>query len=169
MKQLKEILTINEVIKDDGSDQGIKAIYVDDTPNVFHKYPPPKKAKHWGYHLVVDCSDCNHDVDNPKIVSKFLTELVKELKMIAVGKPIVHQFKGERVEEGRGTSGVQIITTSSITFHSDDDQWSAYIDVFSCKEFHPKSVLKMIVKHFKPKHMIPLFLYRDASPKWPEK
>lgn len=124
------------------------------------------KSRHWGYHLILDISKCNKKVDDPKAVAAYLKDMVTALKMKAVGEPLVHQFTNPR---GRGTSGVQIITESSITFHSDDVEWSAYIDVFSCKAFKPQTAIDLTRKRFEPKHIgKPLFLYRDAGP-WPEK
>jgi S-adenosylmethionine/arginine decarboxylase-like enzyme len=139
----------------------MKAVEVDDMPTK----KVDGKTRHWGYHLILDVSDCNQDVDNPSVVAAFLKEMVEVLKMVAVGEPLVHQFTDPR---GRGTSGVQIITTSSLTFHSDDVDWAAYIDVFSCKQFEPQVAIDLTVKYFEPKHIGKLFLYRDAGP-WPEK
>jgi S-adenosylmethionine/arginine decarboxylase-like enzyme len=123
------------------------------------------KKDHWGYHLILDLSGCNKKVDDPAAVTAYLKDMVAALKMKAVGKPFVHQFTNPR---GRGTSGVQIITTSSITFHSDDEAWCAYIDVFSCKAFKPQTAIDLTKKHFQPKRVGGIFLYRDAGP-WPEK
>jgi S-adenosylmethionine/arginine decarboxylase-like enzyme len=129
--------------------------------------PARPDGDHWGYHLILDCSECNEMVDDPPMVTAYLREMVQALNMIAVGEPVVHQFTGEG-DEGRGTSGVQIITTSSITFHSDDDEWAAYIDIFSCKEFKPQIAIDLTKRHFAPKEMGCLWLYRDAGP-WPKK
>lgn len=144
--------------------KGLKPIELSDVI----KKPSKKRRKHWGYHLLLDLSGCNKKVDDPAVVKAYLKELVTVLKMKAVGEPIVHQFKGATVEEGRGTSGVQIITTSSITFHSDDEGEQAYIDIFSCKEFQPADAIKLTKRYFQPKKMGDEMIYRDAG-KWPEK
>jgi S-adenosylmethionine decarboxylase len=122
--------------------------------------------EHWGYHLILDCSGCNQKVDDPPTVTAYLKEMVQALKMVAVGEPLVHQFTGG--EEGRGTTGIQIITTSSFTFHSDDDADQAYIDIFSCKEFEPQTAIDLTDRYFEPKRCGAFWLYRDAGP-WPEK
>lgn len=122
--------------------------------------------KHWGYHLILDCSGCNDKVDDPPTVTAWIKEMVTALDMKAVGEPLVHQFTGG--EEGRGTTAVQIITTSSITFHSDDEAEQAYIDVFSCKSFEPQTAIDLTQKYFAPKRCGAFWLYRDAGP-WPEK
>lgn len=121
--------------------------------------------EHWGYHLVVDIADGNENIGKHKAIAEFLASMVVELKMRPIGKPIVLDITGQ---EGRGVTGVQILTTSHISIHTDDDKWTAYIDVFSCAPYDHKIALKHIEKTFKPKHMGYVWLYRDAG-KWPHK
>ncbi len=133
---------------------------VDDTAK-----PVRGKRQHWGYHLILDVSDGNKNIDDEKAVGAFLKDLVKALKMKAVGEPMIVRTDDQT---GRGLSAVQIITTSSITFHGDDDEWCAYIDIFSCKSFEPQHAIGVVEKYFSPKHIGKFFLYRDAG-RWPEK
>lgn len=123
------------------------------------------KRQHWGYHLLLDVSDCSKGIDDEKNVLEFLKQLVKELKMTPIGEPFLVKVKEP---DGRGISAVQIITTSTITFHGDDDEWSAYIDVFSCAPYEPKVAIDCVKKFFDPKHVGDLWLYRDAG-SWPRK
>lgn len=62
--------------------------------------------------------------------------------------------------EGHGTSAIQLITTSSITFHSDDKYLNGFIDVFSCKTYDPNIVIKSVEKYFTPKRIQYKFLKR---------
>jgi S-adenosylmethionine/arginine decarboxylase-like enzyme len=124
------------------------------------------KEEHWGYHLIMDMSHCNKDIDKPEVIKKFLKQMVKDLDMTAVGEPIIKHF--DTPPYGRGTTGVQILTTSTITFHSDDEKWSLYLDVFSCKSYDPKVVFDAVKKYFAPKHIGHKWLYRDAGD-WPRK
>lgn len=158
---------LHEIIKSEGEDEGVPSIYLDDSPSVYTGTKATQKDEHWGYHLILDCSNCNKDIDNTKKVAEFLSTLVKELKMKAIGKPVIYQPKG--AFDQRGISATQIISTSSITFHGDDEEWAAYIDVFSCKVFRPKVVIKTVQKFFQPKHIGALMLFRDASKIWPKK
>jgi len=123
------------------------------------------KGEHWGYHLMMDISDCNHHIDDLKSVESFITDLVEALKMERLGKPILVKVNGQ---DGRGITAVQIITTSTITFHGDDDKWSAYIDVFSCKVFDPQIAVDLVEEYFEPKKMGKFWLFRDAG-RWPSK
>ncbi|SRR5579885_1752959 len=136
-------------------------VEVDDVPSK----PLGGRRQHWGYHLILDISGCNHAIDDPAKVKAFLAELVAALKMKTLAPPVVVRVKGE---DGRGVTAVQLITTSSITFHGDDDRWCAYIDVFSCKPFAPKTALDLVRTYFQPKHVGKLWLFRDAG-RWPER
>ena len=124
------------------------------------------KGTHWGYHLLVDCSECNEYIDDEAKVELFIRELVKKLKMKPLGKPIV--IKVDNKEEGRGITAVQVITTSTITFHADDDKMSVYLDVFSCAPYEPKVALDLFYSYFEPKHIAYKWLLRDAG-SWPKK
>lgn len=139
-----------------GNWNNIKPEEIDDIPSS----KDLGKKGHWGYHLLIDASDCNTDIDDTVKVELFVRELVKKLKMKPIGKPIVVKVNDE---DGRGTTAVQIITTSTITFHGDDEKWSVYLDVFSCKQYEPKIALKLFIDYFQPKHMAYKWIYRDAG------
>jgi len=128
----------------------------------------PYKAtlkEHWGYHLLVQIAEGNKDLDNPKVVGKFLQEMCKELEMRPMGLPVVLNVTGV---EGRGVTAIQFITTSHISIHSDSDKMSAYIDIFSCAPYQHVTALKLIQKTFEPKSMGYKWLYRDSG-SWPRK
>jgi len=128
----------------------------------------PQKAKSerhtpeesWGFHLLIDCLDMDDEIDDEKDIEAFFTELIQALDM----KPL-SEFFCVRVdnEEGRGISAFQMITTSHIAMHFDDDGHNGFMDVFSCKKFDPRIVLQMIEKHFKPDNMMVQFVYRDTG------
>lgn len=119
---------------------------------------------HWGYHLLIDASECKRCDDKPYIV-QFFTHLIKELKMKPLTEPLIVSVNNET---GRGTSCVQVITTSTLTYHSDDDQFSIYMDIFTCKPFKPQVALNLFEKYFSPSRMGTKFVYRDAG-SWPKK
>ena len=89
-------------------------------------------------------------------------ELVNRTKMKAVGKPIIKFLKPGDIHL-QGYSCIQLIETSSITMHLNDaPESSAYIDVFSCKEFEPQVVIDVIKEYFEPKKIKQKFLHRQA-------
>src|SRR5688500_1433310 len=90
------------------------------------------KEPYWGYHLLLDMQGCNDSINDVEAVRQFLKELVPAIKMVPFGEPQVFYFNDCN---GAGVTGVQIITTSTITFHGDADGMCVYLDVFSCAPF----------------------------------
>ena len=88
----------------------------------------------WGYHLLLDLAGCNDSITYKHRLVDFMEELVREIGMVAYGKPVVEHF-ATHLPEAAGFSIVQLIETSSITGHFSDKNKDAYIDVFSCKPF----------------------------------
>lgn len=137
--------------------------------NTFHEWVElkeskvaEKKASSWGYHLILDCGGCNENVSDEKKIRAVLKDLVRVADMKAVGPPIV-KFMKPGDPRLQGFSCIQLIETSSITMHLNDaPESSAYIDLFSCKEFDPEGVVEVIEKVFKPKRIKKKFLRRQA-------
>lgn len=121
-----------------------------------------KNPKSWGYHLILDCAECNKNISDEKKLRKVLKELVRVADMKAVGEPII-KFLKEGDPHLQGYSCLQLIETSSITMHLNDaPESSGYIDVFSCKSFKPEAVIEVIKKYFEPKKIKKTFLQRQA-------
>jgi S-adenosylmethionine/arginine decarboxylase-like enzyme len=114
----------------------------------------------WGYHLVLDMGGCSDAINDVQTVGKFLKELVADLDMHALGAPVVVYVD---TPEGKGVSAVQIITTSTITFHGDDKGKAVYLDVFSCKHYEPNVVFALVKKYFAPLTMNHRWLIRYAA------
>jgi len=105
-----------------------------------------KINKPWGYHLMLDCQGMNDNITSKACLKEFIADLIKQIKMEAVGKPVIkYLLEGH---QNSGYSLVQLIQTSNITGHFMDQDRTAYIDVFSCKKFNPKIVEKIVKKHF---------------------
>lgn len=99
-------------------------------------------------------------MDNHDVIKSFFANLLKDLEM----KPLSDlQLISVDNKEGRGTSAVQMITTSSITFHSDDKYYCAFIDIFSCKSYDPHSVIELVKKYFAPQKIKTKFLNRSED------
>jgi S-adenosylmethionine decarboxylase len=117
----------------------------------------------WGYHLMVDCKNCNRenikDIEN---IKKFINKLITVCKMKKLG-----ELKIENLQTGNknlfGYCVVQLIHTSSITCHFMDISGDVYIDIFSCKEFDCVKVINTVNKFFLPEKMNKHFLIRDAN------
>jgi S-adenosylmethionine/arginine decarboxylase-like enzyme len=102
---------------------------------------------YYGKHLMITAKGCNSNLLDVEKVKDFLKGLVDDIDMVAFGEPIVERF-GEGIEIG--ISGVQLITTSAITIHTNDTARDMYLDVFSCKWFDENTVKDVIKKRFSP-------------------
>lgn len=109
-----------------------------------------KKQKAWGLLASIDLSGCDHQmIQSPKVIKKFVADLVVLLKMQAHGPTRVEKFAEDSLE---GYSAFQFIETSSIVIHFDDKQGDrAFIDIFSCCYFNPAAAEKFAKKYFKAK------------------
>jgi S-adenosylmethionine/arginine decarboxylase-like enzyme len=104
--------------------------------------------KYYGKHMLVSAKSCMRvKVQDIELWKRFFTELVQDIDMIAFGGPQVYRF-GEGIDEG--VSGIQFITTSLLSVHTNDASGDIYLDVFSCKNFDEQVVLKKIDKFFEP-------------------
>lgn len=115
----------------------------------------------WGYHLVLDAAGCDQKAISDKdIIYKFTKELVEEIKMVAYGEPQIVRFgQGDMV----GYTLMQLIETSNINCHFVDVPKTAYLDVFSCKQYDINTVLRVFKKYFKPTTVRYNFLVRHAQ------
>jgi len=112
--------------------------------------------KIFGMEMVIDFAggtgyQSKDDGDN---LDKFIVELCETIDMERHGPFHKEWFGNNSVE---GWSGIQLITTSSITMHFcpyyedyKDTSNSGYINVFSCKNFTPNDVVLVIKKYFNP-------------------
>jgi S-adenosylmethionine decarboxylase len=118
--------------------------------------------KAWGFQLILDCSHCNSSIvtDKDELIT-FVDELIKEIDMVIVGKPMVKHFP-QRDPGKTGLSLVQLIETSSITCHCVDKTKDVYLDIFSCKEFSYEDAAEFVKLKLKPEHIRVDFLTRDA-------
>ena len=100
----------------------------------------------WGWHLAIDASGLNHQaITSKETIAAFAKKLVNDIDMIAFGEPQVVHF-GEGNKEG--FTLVQLIETSNICAHFNNIDDTGYIDVFSCKPFEKKIVLKVVKEFF---------------------
>ena len=120
------------------------------------------KTTYWGYHLILDCSGVNENISDKSQIQKMIKALVKRIKMKAVGEPII-KFLKEGDPHLQGYSCIQLIETSSITMHLNDAlESSAYIDIFSCKDFNPNDAIDVVNEYFEPKKIKQKFIHRQA-------
>ena len=108
-----------------------------------------KKEMWWGRSASLDLHDCDPKlIKSPPAMRKFVRELCKVINMKRKGPTEIKRFGHGDL---RGYSMMQFIETSSIVAHFDEVRNRAFIDVFSCKTFNPKTAANFAKKFFKAK------------------
>jgi S-adenosylmethionine/arginine decarboxylase-like enzyme len=127
---------------------------------VRHKKAKQTCKRTWGYHLIIDAAGCDPKAIRSKShIAKFVKALVKEIDMVAFGKPIIVRFgSGNKY----GYSLVQLIHTSNITAHFIEESNDIYLDIFSCKSYKLADVCRVFDHYFNPSHKKTKFLKRQA-------
>lgn len=115
---------------------------------------------YWGYHLILDCAGLNPDsIRDEKNIYNFTKQLVKDIDMVAYGKPQIVKF-GHSGKEGYTL--VQLIETSNICAHFVEEDNSAYFDIFSCKVYDVNVVIDLVEKYFDATSVRQTYLTRQA-------
>jgi S-adenosylmethionine/arginine decarboxylase-like enzyme len=105
----------------------------------------------WGWSTALDLKKCNYKVRNEKDIKDFVYQLCDLIDMKRFGEcKVVHFGTGNK----SGYSVVQLIETSNITGHFCDEDSSAYIDIFSCKEYNEIEMEKFTKKFFNAESFI---------------
>ncbi|MEW5897004.1 MAG: S-adenosylmethionine decarboxylase [Nanoarchaeota archaeon] len=110
-----------------------------------------KKNLWWGRSVSLNLHGCEPKLlKDPKALEYFAHKLSKLLRMKRMGPTEVKRFGHGDL---RGYSMIQFIETSSIVAHFDEKGQRAFIDVFSCKKYNPKIVIKFCKDYFKAKSL----------------
>lgn len=92
----------------------------------------------FGMEVVLDLYDCDPGtIRSKEKLQEYTRELCQVVEMTPYGAPFAERFSLNEAKTA-GYSIVQLIETSSITGHFSEEWNSAYINIFSCKEFDPK-------------------------------
>lgn len=111
---------------------------------------------------MLNCKACSIEtITSETALASFAKQLVNSIDMIAYGEPIITHFAKEN-PKAAGFTLIQLIETSSITGHFVDESGDAYLDVFSCKEFKPDKVVKLVADFFHPEKITHDFKLRQA-------
>ncbi|MEK6852663.1 MAG: S-adenosylmethionine decarboxylase [Nanoarchaeota archaeon] len=98
-----------------------------------------------GIHFILDaeCSE-REKLKDERLMHKVLNDLPELVGMSKLTKPLV--VKG--AAHNPGLTGVVVIETSNIVFHTFTDSNKFSLDVFSVKEFDQEKVISYLRKHF---------------------
>jgi S-adenosylmethionine decarboxylase len=114
-----------------------------------------KEEKPFGKSFLIDAYGCKSlkDLDDIDRAYDFLNELTEAIGMTKQSEPIVVRTDAVKFPDKRGISGAVFLVESSITIHtiSTADKRFVTVDCYSCKDYNPETVKKMIKKYYKPK------------------
>ncbi len=117
-------------------------------------------AGSFGLEVILDLYKCDSSVIcSKKKLEEYATQLCKLLKMKKFGKTLLPHF-GHKKAQTTGYSMLQFIETSSITGHFSELWNSAYINIFSCKEFDTEKAIEFSVNFFGAKKVAKRILLR---------
>lgn len=109
----------------------------------------------YGKHLILDLFECDTSVNDPEHLEQFFIGLTDLIKMERAVDPDTGEnlamFWSEGPEQEPhivGTSGVQFIRTSNIVVHTLTELKTVYIDIFTCKDFHPQDAVRFSAAFF---------------------
>jgi len=89
------------------------------------------------YHLIVDIQPCGRR----DITAEFLDASLRELSALIHMKVLSGPHVVDGVEANPGFTGFVIIDFSHISIHTFSDHDLVMVDIFSCKEFAPETVV----------------------------
>jgi len=108
-----------------------------------------KKHQWWGRIASIDLYGCDPKlIKDFSVIRKYTAHLCRLIKMKRHGPTRIERFGDGAL---LGNSMMQFIKTSSITAHFDETENRAFIDVFSCKKFDPKTAADFSKKYFRAK------------------
>jgi len=114
----------------------------------------------YGKELILNLYCCDErPIRSPKMLKKYVDDLCELIKMRKYGPLMLKKF-GYGKDYTLGYSLVQLIETSSIVAHFSEKRNSAYINIFSCKDFDDKKALEFTKNFFKAQKVISKVLLR---------
>jgi S-adenosylmethionine/arginine decarboxylase-like enzyme len=124
--------------------EGIPVVEIMSDDNICLRF---KETDAWGLYTSVDLKGCNPaTIRDAEKIREFIIELCDLIDMKRFGEPqIIHFGPNERVA---GYSMTQLIETSLVSGHFANDTNSAYLDIFSCKEYAPGVMAEFCKKFF---------------------
>lgn len=111
-----------------------------------------KKQIPFGLHLMIDAYNCDPKIlSDANLVYQILDILPGKIGMKKLIKPYVVKASPNKKRDPGGWSGFVIIQESHISLHTFIKRRFLTADVYSCKMFDPKIVIKHFKKVFKTK------------------
>lgn len=104
----------------------------------------------FGKHLTIDAYGCGQKpLENMKILYNILDDLPGKIGMRKFSPPYLIKCTVENKEDWDGFSGFVVIAESHISLHTFPQKRFFSMDVYSCKDFDHKAVIKYVKNYIK--------------------
>lgn len=117
----------------------------------------------WGILCIIDAAECDSEsINSHATMQSFVDELLTAIKMVKIGGLHLNWCDTNDPLKA-GVSLYNLLQDSNISAHfCPNDRNSAYLDLFSCKEFDPNEVKAIFKKYFNPKKIHMTTIARQA-------
>jgi S-adenosylmethionine decarboxylase len=130
---------------------------------------------HYGKHLLVEVITKNpKSLTNKNLIKKVFEKISQAIKIIPVLAPVIYQFpkkRGMPKNIAGGLTAFCIIAESHLAIHTWPESNYFAFDLFSCKDFEEKIVIRILKKHFAIKKLASQIIkrgidvnFRDSDP-----
>lgn len=108
-----------------------------------------KKLHGKGNHLVLDGYSASKELlNNKRFLKKFIVDLVYEIKMKPITKPLAVKYKADPEDKTQnGVTATVILAESNVTIHTYPEYKFFALDIFSCREFPINKTINYIKKN----------------------
>jgi S-adenosylmethionine decarboxylase len=122
---------------------------------------------HYGKHLLVEVITKNpKSLTNKNLIKKVFEKISQAIKITPVLPPVIYQFpkkRGMPKNIAGGLTAFCIIAESHLAIHTWPESNYFAFDLFSCKDFEEKIVIRILKKHFAIKKLASQIIKRGLS------
>ncbi len=121
--------------------------------------------KIYGKHLIVDAYGIEEKkLKNFRTIRSLLKTLPKKFKMRPLGNAVVKKVSTDYYPNW-GISGFIMLCESHISIHTWPEEGYMTMDVYSCKDFNDKAIVKYLKKYWECKTMKTRTITRGKMPR----
>ncbi len=107
----------------------------------------------WDKHLIIDAYGIDYKkLKNKQAIKNLLGSLPKKFKMRPLGNSVVRKVASDFYPDW-GVSGFIMLYESHISLHTWPEEGYVAMDVYSCKDFDEKAIIKYLKNFWKAKKM----------------
>ncbi|MDP3982107.1 MAG: S-adenosylmethionine decarboxylase [bacterium] len=128
------------------------------------RHTKTKERRIFGYHLALDCYECDPKaLDSVEVCYKYLDELPELIGVNKQSPPFVIYTDPVKYPDKAGISGWVPIVESGLSIHTITPTLFASIDIYSCKKYDIEFVKEYTRKIFHPKKIEEKFFTRGEE------